>query len=94
MYVHMYISYGCNISIYDCCFLFLVTLVAEIISLHKALHVTFTDLHGLVLFEKTILPKLTQDLPKTSWDEIKCECGQLNYEIELHPVARNGQAQE
>ena len=80
--------------IYDCCCLFLTTLVHESISLHGPLHVTFTDLHGLVLFEKTILPKLTQDLPKTSWDQIKCECGQLNYEIELHPMARDSQAQE
>ena len=44
----------------------LITLVVESISLREALHVTFTDLHGLVLFEKTILPKLTQGLPKTS----------------------------
>ena len=82
------------IYIYDCCFLFLTTLVVESISIHEALHVTFTDLHGLVLFEKTILPKLTQDLPKTSWDLINWECGQLNYEIELHHVARDSQAQE
>ena len=76
-------------------FLFLTTLVAENISLHRPpLYVTLTDLHGLVLFEKNILPKLTQDLPKTSWDQIKCECGQLNYEIELHPMARDSQAQE
>ena len=75
-------------------FLFLTTLVLEMISLQGTLHVTFKDLHGLVLFAKTILPKLTQDFPKTSWDQIKCECGQLDYEIELHPMARNSQAQE
>ena len=71
--------------IYDCCFLFLTTVVHESISLHEPLYVIFTDLHGFVLFQKNNLPKLTQDLPKTSWDQIKCECGHLNYEIELHP---------
>ena len=42
------------------------------IYLHGALHGTFTDLHGLVLFETLSLPQLTQtftlDLPKVSRD--------------------------
>ena len=42
------------------------------IYLHGALHGTFTDLHGLVLFETLSLPQLTQtftvDLPKAARD--------------------------
>ena len=41
--------------------LFLTTLVAFNIYLHGTLHGTFTDLHGLGLFGRNILPQLTQD---------------------------------
>ena len=94
IFIYRYIYIFIYIYIYDCCFLFLTTVVHESISLHEPLHETFTDLHGFVLFQTTNLPKLTQDLPKTSWDQLKCECGQLNYKIELHPMARKSQAQE